>query len=272
MAKITTYPRDERFDDGDILLKDGTNGTRIITAENAAAALAGMVSAVNRRNVYRGKSLGTAVSADQMAAITNGTFDDMFIGDYWTINGNRYDIADMDYWYHYGDSDFTKHHLVLVPHTTLYNAVMNTSDTTEGGYIGSEMYTTGLSAAKSTITADFGNRVLVHREYLSNAVTNGAVSAAAWFDSTVELMNETMFYGGIRLQAAPASSSVVIPNKDQLAILRLNPHFYGRKGLWLRDVAADGYFCSANLHGSATANGASNSRGVLPVFAIGSNS
>lgn len=271
MAKITTYTRSEQFDAGDILLKDGTNGTRIIAVENAAAALAGMISAVNRRNIYRGKNLGTGISAAQMESISSGTFDDMFIGDYWTINGNRYDIADMDYWYHYGDTDFGKHHLVMVPHTTMYNEAMNTTDTTEGGYVGSSMYTTGLSAAKGTIGADFGGRVLTHREYLSNAVTNGAVSAAGWFDSTVELMNETMFYGGLRTQSA-ASSSIVLPNKDQLAILRLCPHFYGRKGVWLRDIASDTSFCSVNLHGSATANSASSSRGVLPVFAIGSNS
>lgn len=270
MAKITTYTQSDAFDAGDILLKDGTNGTRIITVENAAAALAGLISSVNRRNIYRGKNLGTGISPAQMEAISSGTFEDMFIGDYWIINGNRYDIADMDYWYHYGDTEFIKHHLVMVPHTTMYNEVMNDSDTTQGGYVGSSMYATGLSAAKGTIGADFGSRVLTHREYLSNAVTNGTVSAAGWFDSTVDLMNETMFYGSLRTQTTSVSG-IMLPNKDQLAILRLCPHFYGRKGVWLRDIASDTSFCSVNLYGSATVNSASNSRGVLPIFAIGSN-
>ena len=39
MAKLTEYPAATQFDSGDILIKDGTNGTKNITAENAAADL-----------------------------------------------------------------------------------------------------------------------------------------------------------------------------------------------------------------------------------------
>ena len=39
MAKLTEYPAATQFDSGDILIKDGTNGTKKITAENAAADL-----------------------------------------------------------------------------------------------------------------------------------------------------------------------------------------------------------------------------------------
>ena len=34
--KITEYPQVTAFDDGDFLLKDGTNGTKIIKASDAA--------------------------------------------------------------------------------------------------------------------------------------------------------------------------------------------------------------------------------------------
>ena len=37
--------------------------------------------------IYRGKYLGTAVTDEQYAAIAAGTFDDLYIGDYWKING-----------------------------------------------------------------------------------------------------------------------------------------------------------------------------------------
>lgn len=104
MAKLTTYQADTRFASGDILIKDGTNGTRKISASDAAVEFAGLVSAVNHRNIYRGKSLGTSVTAAQKAAIANGTFDDLFIGDYWTIGSIKYRIADMDYWLNCGDS------------------------------------------------------------------------------------------------------------------------------------------------------------------------
>ena len=39
MSKLTEYPAATQFDSGDILIKDGTNGTKKITAENAAADL-----------------------------------------------------------------------------------------------------------------------------------------------------------------------------------------------------------------------------------------
>lgn len=38
--------------------------------------------------LYRGKCLGTKPTAAQLAAIANGTFDDMYLGDYWTGAGN----------------------------------------------------------------------------------------------------------------------------------------------------------------------------------------
>lgn len=37
--------------------------------------------------IYRGKSLGSTVTTAQYAAIKAGTFDDLYIGDYWTIGG-----------------------------------------------------------------------------------------------------------------------------------------------------------------------------------------
>lgn len=71
---------------------------KTIKASDAAKEFAGLVSDIQHRNVYRGKNLGTAITEAQQAAIHNATFDDLFIGDYWTINGHKYVIADMNYW------------------------------------------------------------------------------------------------------------------------------------------------------------------------------
>lgn len=273
MAKMTEYTAATRFDSGDILIKDGNNGTKKITVANAASEFAGLVSAINHRNVYREKNLGTSITAAQKTAISNGTFDDLFIGDYWTINGTRYDIADMDYWYNCGDTAFTKHHLVMIPHAALYNAKMNETNTTEGGYVGSEMYTTNLDQAKTKIGNDFGTMLLTHREYLTNAVTDGHPSAGAWFDSNVELMNEIMVYGCH--VHAPAGNGVVVParytiGKQQLAIFALNPRAINNRGtIWLRDAVSAANFAGVTTSGNATDYGASNSLGVRPVFPIG---
>ena len=39
--------------------------------------------------IYRGKSLGSTVTTAQYSAINAGTFDDLYIGDYWTIGLRR---------------------------------------------------------------------------------------------------------------------------------------------------------------------------------------
>lgn len=273
MAKLIDYAADTRFNSDDILIKDGSNGTKKILVANAAVEFAGLVSAINRRNVYRGKNLGATITAAQKSAIQAGTFDDLFIGDYWVIGGVNWVIADINYWYNCGDTAFTNHHLVIVPSTSLYNAAMNETNTTEGGYVGSLMYTANLDQAKTTISTAFGDMFLTHREYLVNAVTNGYPSAGAWFDSTVELMNEVMVYGSYI--HTPASDGVKIVtrttiDKQQLSLFRLNPRaINNRVSIWLRDVVSSSYFATVGNIGYAAGNGASNSAGVRPAFAIG---
>lgn len=229
--------------------------------------------ATNHRNIYRGKNLGTAITAAQKTAISSGTFDDLFVGDYWTLNGTVYRIADMDYWLNCGDTAFTKHHLVMVPDGNMYNAPMNDTNTTDGGYVGSKMYTEGLDNAKATIQAAFGNMLQTHRENLTNAVTEGYPSGHAWYDSTLDLMNEIMIYGCYIHMPTGENLGVSVRNtidKQQLALFQLNPRMVNIKlNFWLRDVVSSARFSAAYNNGEATIINASNSFGVRPVFAIG---
>lgn len=249
----------------------GNDTVRIPT--DAVVSKAQEISAINHRNVYRGKNLGSSVTAAQKAAIQAGTFDDLFIGDYWVINGVTWVIADMDYFYNCGDTAFTKHHLVIVPNGSLYNAQMNDSNVTTGGYVGSKMYTENLNSAKATISAAFGDMVLSHREYLTNAATDGHPSAGGWFDSTVGLMNEIMVYG--THVHAPANDGVTIPTrytvaKQQLALFALNPRaINNRTTIWLRDVVSAAHFTRVSYDGSARYDYAAGSNGVRPEFCIG---
>lgn len=273
MSKLTDYSAAARFDSGDILIKDGTNGTKKITAANAAREFAGLVSARNHRNIWGGRNLGSSVSAEQRAAIQTGTFDNLFVGDYWVINGITWRIWDMDYFYRCGDNRFTTHHLVVVPDSSLYGHVMNDANTTEGGYVRSKMYTEGLEQAKTAFKAAFGDMVLTHREYLTNAVTNGYPSAGAWFDSEVELMNEIMVYGCHVY--APMGNGSTIPNKytvgkQQFAAAMLNPSIVNHGfTYWLRDVVSSASFAYVSYGGNASLNGASASDGVRPYSVIG---
>lgn len=260
---------------GNKLLVGTTDGNKAIAAEDALfAMLDGFAPVELRRVLFRGKNLGTALTAVQKAAIKDGSFKGMFLGDYWSIGGRIWRIVDMDYWYNCGDTAFTSHHLVIMPDEALYNAQMNTTNVTTGGYVGSAMYKSNLANAKTIVNAAFQGSVLTHREYLCNAVANGRPSGGAWFDSSIELPNEPMMYGHPHF--SPTSDGSTVPSiytisKTQLALFMVCPRFIVNRSYnqWLRDVVSSANFAYVSAHGNATCSDASNSYGVRPVFPVG---
>lgn len=262
-----------------MLIHDG-NGVKVITVENLHKGLQTDIDSV--RNVladgaaahnciYRGKNLGTSVTAEQYAAISSGKFTDLYIGDYWVINGVTYRIAAFDYYYNCGDTNFTKHHVVIVPDTSLYKAQMNTSNVTTGGYTGSAMYKSNLAQAKTTIKAAFGSaHVLTKRELLTNAVNGNTPSGWAWFDSDVELMNEVQAYGSVAWGAHDGNGYNVASGDGQFPLFMFDrTKLHNREDYWLRDVASATSFSSVSGPGFAAALNASSSDGVRPAFCIG---
>lgn len=260
---------------GNKLLVGTTDGNKAIAAEDALfAMLDGFAPVELRRVLFRGKNLGTALTAVQKAAIKDGSFKGMFLGDYWSIGGRIWRIVDMDYWYNCGDTAFTSHHLVIMPDEALYNAQMNTTNVTTGGYVGSAMYKSNLANAKTIVNAAFQGSVLTHREYLCNAVANGRPSGGAWFDSSIELPNEPMMYGHPHF--SPTSDGSTVPSiytisKTQLALFMVCPRFIVNRSYnqWLRDVVSSAAFAVVGHFGDSTCGYASNSHGVRPVFPVG---
>lgn len=260
---------------GNKLLVGTTDGNKAIAAEDALFAMLDSFAPVElRRVIFRGKNLGTALTAVQKAAIKDGSFKGMFLGDYWNIGDRIWRVVDMDYWYNCGDTAFTSHHLVIMPDEALYNAQMNTTNITTGGYVGSEMYKKNLANAKTIVNAAFQGSVLTHREYLCNAVANGKPSGGAWFDSSIELPNEPMMYG--HLHFSPTSDGSTVPSiytisKTQLALFMVCPKFIVNRSYnqWLRDVVSSANFAVVGNYGYASCYGASGSRGVRPVFPVG---
>ena len=269
LTQVNTVSASDR-----ILLASGGSNKGITVNDAFWGILDAVISVEQRRNIFRGKNLGTAFTAAQKAEIKAGTFKGFFIGDYWSIGDRIWRIVDINYWLNSGDASCTTPHLVIMPDQSLYSAKMNETNITTGGYVGSQMYTANLANAKTLVNSAFGSaNILNHREYLTNAVTNGYPSAGAWYDSTVELPNEIMMYGS--LVFTPAGDGSFVPNrytidKTQLALMKMYPRFInpGRYWYWLRDVVSSAFFASVANFGNTGFLDASYSGGVRPVFGL----
>ena len=232
--------------------------------------------------IYRGKYLGSSLTSAQSAAIQEGTFDDLYIGDYWTIGGVNYRIAAFDYYYQCGDGGtsgrvLSQHHVVIVPDRNMYSAQMNDTSTTEGAYVGSKMYAEGLDTAKSTIANAFGAGHLVSvRQYFQNAINAslGYTTAGAWYDETVWLMNEINVYGCRiwgNVRNGEAQPNLYTVDNRQYPLFRFWPvhrQAGSRYGFWLRDTVSATSFAAVSGSGFASYNSAGYSGGVRPAFCI----
>lgn len=241
------------------------SGTSQNTVESALGAISKKTSLLADIN----RNLGTEITAAQKLAIATGTFEDLPIGAYWTLNGTVYRIAHHDYYLRTGDTECTSHHIVVVPDNSMYNAAMNDTSTTTGGYVNSKMRTTNLATALSTFETDFGvAHILNHRILITNAVSSdGQASGWAWADSKVDLMSENMVFGHPVWGKAGYETGV---ERGQLALFSLYPEYIQKQRLWywLRSVYSESRFCGALSFGSADHAYASYSSGVRPYACI----
>ena len=224
-------------------------------------------------NAYpRCKYLGNSITDAQNTAIKNRTYDGLFIGDYWTINGVNWRIVAIDYYFNVGDTNFNKGNIIVMPDTVLYNAQMNATDTTAGAYAGSLMRTQNLNNARAIAQNAFGSHLANHRIVLANAVDSSGPNSWAWYDSDgVELPNEVQIYG-TRIWGSALKGYDVATQKQQFPLMMLAPQFVSiRQNYWLQDVSSasvSSYFARVSSYGRADTYYASASYGVRPAITL----
>lgn len=216
------------------------NGKKVHISTIAGVLLQPGAAAHNA--IYREKYLGDTVTAEQAAAIADGSFEALFIGDYWTMGGVNYRIADFDYWYRTGfpeSSRVKKHHAVIVPDTSIATGQMNGSNTTSSGYRNSLMKSK-MNDTISALPPEIRSRLLVH-----NALLDGT-----WTETSVDLMNEIMVYGCYVL--ADNSNKQTSENR-QLSLFRMSPQArYAGGNYWLRNYANATEFTLVSYYGDAS--------------------
>lgn len=248
-----------RLNEHEHLLQENENALTIVGYHNS---------------IYRGKYLGDKLTSAQSATIRAGEFEDLYIGDYWTIGGVNYRIAAFDYYYNCGDTACTTHHVVVVPDTVLYNAQMNSSNVVTGGYVGSAMYTTNLNSAKTTIANAFGtDHLLTIRQLFTNTASGNIATNFAWTDATVWLMNEINVYGTYAIINVNSSegwnAGKYSIDNTQYPLFAMNPRMiHTRQTYWLRDVATSTSFALVGTGGVCNHDYSSGSHGVRPAFLV----
>ena len=189
-------------------------------------------------------------------------------------------IADCDYWWHKGDQNngMETHHVVIVPQAPIFNANMNATNTTEGGYAGSEMYKNVIPACATGIVNAFGSsHILTFRDGISNRVDASVSSGSPqwtgtpgwwgeWVSVQCNLMSEKMVYGAPVCSAGAMDNSVAT---RQMSAFRLSERLinYNRQWWWLRDVVSSALFALVYGYGIAGTYLASGVNGVRP-FAL----
>lgn len=267
-------------DSGYIFFHDGNGIKRISKADFLKDRDARLAVLEGMAKYYTGASyansvvididLGTKFTDEQSADIRAGKFEKVRTGGHWTINSRKYWAGHADYRLHCGDQELKTHHMLVIPDKSFYNHVMNDTNDTTGSYYNSKLKKSGLDNALATVKADFGaSHVLVYRALLPNAVSNGASSGWAWYDSMIDLMNEHMVYGSYAWGGASQNGYDTNIDKSQIALFRARPDLIAnRENWWLRDVQSSTNFCYVASYGPANAWGASNSLGVRPAFLI----
>ena len=259
--EISTFTRNN--DGNTYVIKDANAMPKTTALESLST------NSIPFHNSYpRCKYLGTTITDAQNTAIKNRTYDDLFIGDYWTINGVNWRIVAIDYYYNVGDTNFDKGNVIVMPDTVLYNAQMNTTNTTAGAYAGSLMRTQNLNSARTIAQNAFGSHLANHRILLANAVDSSGPSGWDWYNSDgVELPNEVQIYG-TRIWGSALKGNDVATQKQQFPLLALAPQFVNiRQYYWLQDVSSNSvssYFAYVNVYGHAASYYASYSYGVRP--------
>ena len=251
-------------------------GGRDITAAFDSGTVSRRIADGTFRDIFPGDYITKQVTIPRVLA-DDGTTE-LFAGGTYTVN---WVIADCDYWINKGDNIVvtTTHHVAIVPQQPIFNARMNSTNTTEGGYAGSEMYKNIIPACATGIVNAFGSEhILTFDDHLTRDLNISAVSSGitvftgasnwngAWYSQQCNLMSEAMVYDGPHCASSALDNIMAF---RQMSAFRLSERLinYNRHVWWLRDVVSSAAFARVVGNGLAGTYGASGVFGVRP-FAL----
>lgn len=249
--------------------------TRVFNVETKVGHLNELVgyvvqdNAESHNNIYRGKNLGRSLTNIQLQGIKDGTFKDLYVGDYFDFGTQKLRVAHLDYFLERtissleGHLPLFTHHLVLISDhihgrsnygtqrlsyasSDLKKAIESKTIRSEVGYIpGIEDFDVLNLQDYRSPTDDRAKRQL----YKSHA---GALS------SFMVVGRDLM-----------GSSSGIIPTDPQMALFRLSPKMISiNYSWWLADSYDDIYAFMVGPYGAIEKGEKRDSCGIRPYYVI----
>lgn len=319
MAKFNEYTQKATPEDADTFLAYDASGksNKQVTMQSVAKAVLSKMS----HNVPRlvPKDITAYYNDGSLWKRLEGTggyslYEDIYVGDYFKMSraisaqnpdstlqltGSQYvTIASIGGLAHNGDNiGLTPNHLVMVPGQGFGDTQhfgrsrMNPTNTTVGGYKGSEMNTTvlgavatsGSTATGATINqqlyAEFGSHLKTTRELISKSInasgynrfgtSGGCSNGWEWGSYQAILMSEIEVYGSIVWSSSAYDTGTA---NHQFELFAHSKSAINNRSAWywLKDVASAASFCYCDRYGFANCGSASYAGNyVRPRFVIG---
>lgn len=127
MAKFDSYPEALSLLPDDLMITDGTRGTKVVKTGDLIYKALDSIPQMHK-TIWRGKNLGSRYTTEQQTAVANGTLSGIWLGDYWENSGVRWTIVDFES-SNTAMQDLPNTYLTVMPDRSLGTAEMLTSDT-----------------------------------------------------------------------------------------------------------------------------------------------
>ena len=279
--KISSYPNVDYVESPTTsrLIVDEQYGTRTALLSQFPFMLFNSIPLMHN-NIFRGKNLGTTFTSAHAQAISNGSFNDLFIGDYWTVGSNKFRIVDFNY---YPSPLISVPHIIVMPDKAIATAAMHSSTSPTNI---ADVSTTDLWKVLNTTYTTPANTLFgtshVHAKktaYNANGVTGSANEALFYVNKsyadanyTATLPNEIQIFGtNIRRNRLAAGRGNDEQDAKRFQLFNLGYPVGTNQAYWLRDQVLGTYFASCNTNGSTSIGASSlmsSALGVRPYWVI----
>ena len=226
--------------------------------------------AATHNAIYRGKKLGKALTSKMLAGIRDGSFSDLYVGDYIETEDNIYRFMDFDYFLGCCSNAFggriERHHAILVPDKVMSSsAIDNYPEATQPKE--THMYVNKLPEITQTLKGIFGNDNVAIMDRVITKTVNGESTGWDWVNVGADLLTEVMVMGHSSWGQWVGFQTGII--KGQLAGFRhSHPLMCSNEDYWLRDKRSATNYALISFDGYSSSDTGSLQHGVRPFFVI----